>query len=77
MIRHGYRPVLFLDPSEVAAFGARHPTSRFAALDWPPRADFPGLLRLRYWDLADLAAFRAGQRWATDVVTMNPSIHLN
>lgn len=76
LIRRGYRPVLFLDQGEVDAFGARHHTSRFGALDWPPRADFPGPLRLRYWDIADLAAFRAGQRWATDVVTMNPSIHL-
>jgi Dolichyl-phosphate-mannose-protein mannosyltransferase len=64
----GHDPVLLLDDVELAWFHERFRTSRYGALDWPPRARFVAETALQTFRPADRAAHLAGQRWPTDVV---------
>jgi hypothetical protein len=51
------------EPDFRAKFGS---VSTFGGLDWPPRADFDREVRI--YDPADFAAYRAGEKIATDFV---------
>lgn len=55
-----------LDNSEEGPFRALFPTSTYAALDWPPRAEFISRSNIRYCDPADRARHLAGERWPID-----------
>jgi 4-amino-4-deoxy-L-arabinose transferase-like glycosyltransferase len=49
----GQHPLLLVEDWEEAALKAKFPRSRFARLDWPPRADFGEVTRVRLYDPAD------------------------
>lgn len=49
----GRHPILLVEDWEEAALAAKFPRSRFARLDWPPRADFGEVTRVRLYDPAD------------------------
>lgn len=67
--RSGLEPTLVLDAAlEQPRFGDLFTGSQFAALDWPPRAEFTGVSTIRYFVLADRARYLAGARWPTDVL---------
>lgn len=67
--RLGASPVFIVDEAlEEVAFKALFHASTYGALDWPARAEFIGTTRVRYFVAADRERYRAGQRWATDVL---------
>lgn len=67
--RLGAAPVFLVDEAlEEGAFKALFHGSTYGALDWPARAEFIGTTRIRYFVASDLARYRAGERWATDVL---------
>jgi hypothetical protein len=67
--RQGYRPVIVLDEVIEAPHMERaYPASQFKELDWPARASFTAYGRIWYLDPADRQAYRAGARYATDVL---------
>ena len=67
MEAQGRRPYFVLEAIEEPDFRAKFGSdSRFGALDWPPRADFNREVRL--YDPADFAAYRSGEKIATDFV---------
>jgi hypothetical protein len=49
----GRRPVILLEDWEMPQLTARFPRSRLARLDWPPRADFGEVTRVRLFDPED------------------------
>lgn len=68
--RRGHRPVLVLDDvMEVGGFRQQFDSSRYAQLDWPPRAEFWSRTSMSYWDFADRERFLNGERWPVDVLT--------
>jgi hypothetical protein len=65
--RHGLVPVLVIDDTiEQPRFAGRFSGSRFAALDWPPRAEFTAVTTIRYFLMADRERYQRGERWPTD-----------
>jgi hypothetical protein len=52
----GRHPVLLVEDWEAADIRARFPASAIARLDWPPRADFGSVVRVRLFDPADRGA---------------------
>lgn len=69
LVRRGYRPVLVIDDLlESNGFKYYFKSSRYAALDWPPRARFTSQVSIVYFDLADRDRHLAGARWPIDVV---------
>ena len=49
----GRHPILLVEDWEEAVLAAKFPRSQFARLDWPPRADFGEVTRVRLYDPAD------------------------
>jgi hypothetical protein len=69
LTRYGLEPVFVIDDLlEAPAFAGRFQGSRFAALDWAPRAQFTSVSTIRYYVAGDLERQRAGDRWPIDVV---------
>lgn len=71
LTRYGYRPVLVLDDAmEVQPFREGFTASRFARLDWAPRAVFSTGIAISYFDIADWEPYQQGVRWPTDVLRL-------
>ncbi len=67
--RRGLVPVLVIDDTiEQPRFAGRFSGSRFAALDWPPRAEFTAVSTIRYFLFADRERHLRGERWPIDYV---------
>jgi hypothetical protein len=65
--RYGLDPSFVLDDAlETPLFAGRFSGSRYAALDWPARAEFLAVTSIRYLRVSDLDLFRRGERWPTD-----------
>jgi hypothetical protein len=65
--RYGLEPSFVLDDAlETPLFAGRFSGSRYAALDWPARAEFLSVTSVRYLLAADLDRFQRGERWPTD-----------
>jgi hypothetical protein len=65
--RYGLEPSFVLDDAlETPLFAGRFSGSRYAALDWPARAEFLSVTSIRYLLAADLERFQRGERWPTD-----------
>lgn len=66
---HGYRPVLVIDRElEERQFRLLFASSRFAQLDWAPRAVFTTVSSILYLDIADRQRYQNGERWPIDVL---------
>lgn len=66
---YGYEPVFVVDQVlEEQEFKRAFPNSRFAALDWAPRAEFVTTGSIRYFAVGDLQRQRNGERWPVDVL---------
>lgn len=69
LTKGGASPVFVVDELlEEPQFRERFKSTRYGALDWPPRAEFSTTARTRYWVASDRARHLAGERWATDVL---------
>ncbi|HUU32470.1 MAG TPA: glycosyltransferase family 39 protein, partial [Vicinamibacterales bacterium] len=67
--RLGAAPVFLVDEAlEETQFKTLFHDSLYGALDWPARAEFIGTGRIRYFVASDRERYRAGERWATDVL---------
>jgi hypothetical protein len=65
--RRALVPVLVIDDTiEQPRFAGRFSTSKFSALDWPPRAEFRTVSAIRYFLFADREKHLRGERWPTD-----------
>lgn len=69
LARCGLEPVFVIDDLlEAPQFRERFQGSRFAALDWAPRAQFTSVSTIRYLVAGDLERQSGGERWPIDVV---------
>ena len=68
-LRAAGRPAYFaLEDAEETAVRGRFSGQRFGALDWPPRVEVQGPVRVRLYDPEDRAAYLNGARVATEYV---------
>jgi hypothetical protein len=64
----GRPAILVLEDEEEPRFRARFASQRFGRLDWPPRAEVNGAVRVRVYDAADRDRYLSGGAIATEHV---------